>query len=84
MSDEAKTQVDEQKRKDFVVAMHNAQNLMKQALNRIEVLERALRRAAGNLDDAAHYMPEGAFLCQSTKSLRALFQEHAADARKPL
>jgi len=81
------SQTDEErneKTKEMVNAMRNAQKNMSAALARIETLERALRDAATRFGNCKKWVPEHAYMYDCKTSIMDKIDEYQADALKHL
>lgn len=73
-----------QQNKDAIASMRLAQINMRKALDRIEQLERALKRASEDLDGASNYISESAYGYESREKLRDRVKKCAENARSHL
>ena len=81
------SQTDEErneKNKKMVSAMREAQKNMAAALERIETLEQALRRAANGFENCKKWVPEHVYVYDSKASVMSRIDEYQADALKHL
>lgn len=81
MSDKTDDQI--AKEKAAVEAMRNARSNMAAVLDRVSTLEKALRDAAGQLDEAAKQMPN-AYAYESRHTLKEYYAKQAENARRVL